>query len=227
VKNTTRKKVLHKRPSDKTRWAYMMEAVEPKSELINKMFPDYHPQWVRMSQKMTIGGANFMMLRLAMGMTIEQCAAYLRVTPKTIFTWEHERAPVPFAEFELMRVVLESVSFKLSHPEWNGWFIDEKNGKLVSPDERGNCFAPGDLNMLSRAIAESARLSSEVQHLQTELNSATAENTRLRQMFLSQGVVDELASMQDRLNALIAGIATAHVIPFPSAEGEQRKERVA
>lgn len=226
MKNNTRQEKLHKQPGDKTRWAYFMQAIEPKSEEINNFFPDYHPQWVRMSQMMTIGAANFMLLRLTLGMSAEQCAAYLRVSTKTICKWESDRGSIPFAAFELMRVVLESATFKLSHPEWEGWFI-EKNGQLVSPDEGNHSYTPNDLNMLTRSIGEKSRLAGEMQRIKIELDAAIAENTRLRQMFLSQGVVDDLAVMKDKLDKLMNSIGTAHIVPFPSVSEEQKKEKVA
>lgn len=217
MKNTTRLNKTHTGPSKQTRWAYMMQAIEPKSEALNKMFPGYHPQWVQMSQMMTIGPENFMYLRLLLGMTVEQCAAYLRVNVRSIRMWESGSSPVPFAEFELMRLVLESVSFKTSHPKWDGWFISS-DGKLVSPQEKSHCFTPDDLKLLVQTYTEKAWLTCEVQRLKKELGEAVEENTRLRQMFLSQGVVDELHSLQDRMNSLIKQIATAQVIPFQAAE---------
>lgn len=227
MKNTTSKEKMHTLPSEKNRWAYWMQAIEPKSEEINKAFPGYHPQWVQMSQMMTIGAANFMLMRLTLGMTVEQCAAYLRVSMQTIGKWESDRESIPFAAFELLRVVLESATFKLSHPEWAGWFIDLKNGRLVSPDEGKRSYAPDDLNMLTRAIGEKSRLAGEVQRIKNELDAAVAENTRLRQMFLSQGVVDELAVMKDKLDKLMNSIGTAHIVPFPSAGEERKREKVA
>lgn len=222
MKNNTRKRKTHG-PSENTHWAYMMQAIEPKSQAINKMFPNYHPQWVQVSQKMTIGAANFTLLRMALGLSMEQCAAYLRVSTKSVYNWGNGFAHVPFAEFELLRLVLESVPFKLSHPEWDGWFMS-KDGHLVSPYGGRRGYTPADLNMLTITMAESSRVSSEVKRLQGELDSAIAENTRLRQMFLSQGVVDELAAMQDKLSALMNSIGTAHVIPFPLATSEQPEQ---
>lgn len=226
MRNTNRPQKMRKQPGKLTQWAYFMQAIEPKSEAINKAFPGYHPQWVQQSQKMTIGPENFMLLRLMLGMSQKQCAAFLRAGESTVRKWESGDSPVPFAEFELLRLILESVSFRTSHPEWDGWFIS-KDGKLVSPNG-GRCgYTPDDLNMITLTIAEKSRLSSEVNKLQAAFDSAVAENTRLRQMFLSQGVVDELTAMQDRLSSLVASIATARVIPFRMADIEQQKEKVA
>jgi DNA-binding transcriptional regulator YiaG len=201
-----------------------MQAVEPNSEAINNAFPDYNPQWVSMSQVMKIAPENFAYLRRAMGMTTNQCAAYLRVTDRTIRNWESGDVPVQFSAFELMRIVFESAAFKLSHKEWDGWFISDE-GQLVSPDVSCS-FTPGDLNYFSFNRSEAAKLANETYRLQTELDKATAENTRLRQLFLSQGLVDELAAMKEQVNRLMETVATAKVIPFP-ATTDQLLEKTA
>ena len=203
-------------PSEKSRWAYMMQAVEPESHAINKAFPGHHPQWVCRSQMRAITPENFTYIRIVMRMTTEQCAAYLRVSTSTILSWEAGRSPVPFMAFELLRVVSESTSFKLSHPEWDGWFISD-NGHLVSPDV-GNSFSPGELNVMSFQRNDLSWMRGEINRLQNELNAMTASNLKLRQMFLSQGVVEELISMKDRLNALVDSVSTDQVIPFKPSE---------
>jgi DNA-binding transcriptional regulator YiaG len=224
TRKNTRKNNLQPAPSEKTRWAYWMQAIEPKSKAINKAFPEYHPQWVRMSQMMNITPEKFIFLRSALGMTKQQCAAYLRVGLRTIQLWESGSHEIPFSVFELLRVVFESAQFKLSNPEWDGWFV-AKDGRLVSPDVSCS-FSTGELNYLSFNQSEAAILQNEVIRLQSELDASIGENTRLRQMFFSGGMVDELAAMQEKVNNLMALIATAKVIPFPKAT-EQLLEKTA
>ncbi|HUX90232.1 MAG TPA: hypothetical protein VMV48_06030 [Gallionellaceae bacterium] len=226
MNSITTKKDSHHYPSEKTRWAYWMQAIEPTSEALNQAFPGYHPQWVRLSQRLTIGSENFINLRRALGLSRVQCAAYLRVSFSTIRRWEFGIVDIPFANFELLRLILESAPFKLSHPEWDGWFISD-TGKLMSPDYGRVGFTPEQLNASTLTSAENALLTNEVLQLKAELNEAISENTRLRQLFLSQGVVDELAAMQDKLNNLMDSIGTAHVIPFPTVACEQPQEKVA
>jgi DNA-binding transcriptional regulator YiaG len=196
-----------------------MQAIEPKSEAINKAFPEYHPQWVIASQMMTVAPENFKMMRSMMGLNSEQCAAYLRVNTRTIWAWDSGESPVPFMAFELLRLVFESVKFKLSHPEWNGWFIGN-HGELISPDIGGKGFTPAQLVWSALTKSEAALLRNENVQLKNELSEARAENTQLRQMFVSHGVVNELATMQDTINDLMARIATAKVIPFPFATNQ-------
>ena len=227
MKNTTSKKEMHTQPSEKTRWAYWMQAIEPNSEDLNRAFPDYHPQWVQMSQQLTIAGVLFKGMRWLLGMTPEQCAGYLRVSVNTIFRWEDDKAKVPFACFELLRVVSETVRFKMSHPSWDGWFINY-HGVLHSSDIGGKGFTPEQLILATMTRSDAALLRNDVKKLQSQLDAAMAENTSLREMFLDNGVTDEVASMQEKINALMTRINAARVIPFAPANIElQPQEKVA
>lgn len=227
MKNTTSKKKKHTQPSEKTRWAYWMQAIEPTSEAINKAFPDYHPQWVQMSQRFTIKPESFVAMRKSLGLSCEQCAAYLRAGLSTLRKWEHGHTPVPFMAFELLRLISESVRFKMAHPDWDGWFVSE-NGALTSPDYGRNGFTPDQLNWLSFQRGEAEPLRKDVAMLQSQLDAAIAENTALREMFLDNGVTDEVAAMQDKINALMTRINTARVLPFAPADIEhQPLEKVA
>lgn len=220
MKNSTAKK-KHKdispAPSEKTRWAYFMQAIEPKDEALNLAFPGYHPQWIAQSQTITIAGENFHWMRGGMGLTVEQCAAYLRVAPSTVRRWESGRDPVTFAAFELLRIISTTVIFKLSHQRWDGWFINQHDGALVSPDY-GITVTPEDINTLQLVQSKLARLESENHRLKAETEKMQEENTRLREMFVSQGVVDELATMHERIGTLMTRINTAEVLPFTKPE---------
>lgn len=229
MKNITpkksRKNNMRNQPSDKTRWAYWMQAIEPTSEEINEAFPGYHPQWVRLSQLRQVTGQNFKGMRDILQITPEQCAAYLRVSPGTVRRWENGHASVPFTAFELLRMVTKSVHARVSHKNWDGWFISE-NGSLISPDVGGNGFTPVQLNILSFQRGEAPQLRIENARLQALLDEAQAENTKLRQMYVAQGVVDELAAMQETISGLMSRIATARIIPF-TAPTEQLREKTA
>ena len=226
MKNTTNKKNLHKQPSQKTLWAYYMQAIEPKSDAINQAFPEYHPQWVQQSQQLTISSDNFTNLRNAIGLSRKQCAAYLRTSYRTVTRWEHGETKIPFADFELLRLILESVKFKLSHPTWDGWFVSDE-GKLVSPDFGRTAFTPEQLNWSTHVDAQNLLLNNEVTRLKNELDEAVSANTSLRELFLSQGVVDELVTMKDKLTVLLAKVGTAHVITFPIVTTDQQQEKFA
>ncbi|MGD9786319.1 MAG: hypothetical protein AB7U30_00030 [Sulfuricellaceae bacterium] len=192
-----------------------MQAIEPTDPTINQVFPGYHPQWVMQSQKMTIGPENFRLLREWMlGMNTEECGAYLRVAPSTVRRWEAGTVPVPFTAFELLRLVYESVHFRLSGHDWAGWFIGE-NGRLVSPDIGGLDVSPQDVNAIPGLLREIGQLKAENAELAAKLAQAQEENTRLRGQYVSQGVVDEITDMQERLADLLGRLNTAKVYNFP------------
>ncbi|MFA6972597.1 MAG: VC1465 family Xer recombination activation factor [Gallionella sp.] len=222
MKNTT-KNSMTQQPSDKTKWAYWMQAIEPTSEAINKAFPGYHPQWVQLSQQRDLSSANFTGMRESLHITQEQCAVYLRVSPRTVRRWENGSIPVSFSAFELLRMVLKSVHARVSHTNWDGWFVSE-TGNLVSPDVGGEGFTPEQLNVLSFQRGEAPELRIENARLQALLDEAQAENTKLRQMYVAQGVVDELAAMQETINGLMLRIATARIIPFEVASTQPKKK---
>lgn len=219
------KKNMRHQPSKKTIWAYWMQAIEPTSEEINAAFPGYHPQWVQLSQLRARTSANFVGMRKNLHITVEQCAAYLRVTPKTVCRWENGEVQVPFAAFEVLRLVLRSVYARVSHSHWDGWFVSE-TGKLMSPDVGCEGFTPEQLNVLTFQRGEAPELRTENERLQALLDEAQAENTKLRQMYVAQGVVDELAAMQETISGLMSRIATARIIPF-SAPIDQLREKTA
>ena len=230
MKNTKPKKTCKKKirgySSEKTSWAYWMQAIEPKSEEINKEFPDYHPQWLQMSQRVAISPENFKMMRESLGLTVSQCAAYLRSDKSTLHKWEKGASPVPFAEFELLRLIRDSVWFKMQHPSWDGWFINER-GVLHSPDIGGKGWTPEQLVWSTMTRSEAALLRIEVARLQRQLDKAVVENSALREMFLDNGVTDEVAAMQEKINTLMARINTARVVPFAPIDIDYLQEKVA
>lgn len=226
MNNNTTNKESHHSLSVKTRRAYWLEAIDPASEALNEAFPDYHPQWVRQSQMITVGVANFIKMRLTLGMTRKQCAAYLRVNYESLARWERGLLPVPFAAFELLRLVQESIKFKMSHVKWDGWLMSD-DGVLHSPDVGGKGFTPEILNLSTMTRNEAALLRKDVAQLQDQLDAATTENTALRGMLLDKGITDEMATMQEKINALMARINTARILPFPALEDEQPQEKVA
>lgn len=220
MKTNTSKKKPQNLPSKDTEWVYWMQAIEPSSKEINDAFPGYHPQWVVQSQTTEITAERFCYMRKhVLRINQRQCAAYLRIDMRTISRWENGERGIPFAAFELLRTVYHSAQFKLSHPDWDGWFIST-TGKLVSPYARDVCLTPGDLNLVPHLHNWNAIMKKEVAQLTQELAEARAENTALRELFLANGITDEVAAMQDKINALMTKINTARVIPFAAAQDE-------
>lgn len=204
-------------PSEKTRWAYWMQAIEPTSKTIDSAFPGYHPLWVQHSQRIAITPASFMFMRRdVMGLSQAKTAAYLRVSVKTIRAWESGREAIPFMAFELLRLVYESAAFRLSHAHWDGWFI-AKDGCFVSPDVGRLAVQPHDFTALQYTQGERDAVRRENKKLREAIAAKTEENTRLRELFVNQGMVDEIAHIRDRIGELFGQINTARIFQLKPA----------
>lgn len=197
--------------SEKTRWAYWMQAIEPTSKTIERAFPGYHPLWVQRSQRITITPASFMYMRRdLLCLSQAKTAAYLRVSATTIRAWETGEEAVPFMAFELLRLVYESAAFRLSHAKWDGWFI-AKDGCFVSPDVGRLTVQPHDFAALQYTQGERDAVRRENQELREAIAAKAEENNRLRELFVNQGVVDEIAHIRDRIGELFGQINTARI----------------
>lgn len=198
-------------PSEKTRWAYWMQAIEPKNDAINKAFPGYHPGWVQRSQRATVSAENFVYLRMyLLNLSQKKTAAYLRVSEKQVRGWESGAEPVPFMAFELLRLVYESAAYRLSHAQWDGWFIND-DGCFVSPDVGRLSIRPEDFAAMQYTQSERDMLRAENARLREAIAAQAEENTRLRELFVNQGVVDEITSIRDRLGELFGQLNTARI----------------
>lgn len=150
----------------------------------------------------------------------------MRVNASTVRRWEAGSIEVPFTAFELLRLVYESANFRLSHTDWDGWFIGN-DGRLVSPDIGGLAVGPADINLIAQKYAVAVHLQNENKRLSDALAEAQAENTRLREQFVNQGVVDEIDAMRNHLTDLLSRLNTAKVYPFPATTEPQQKEAAA
>ncbi|MBT0962053.1 hypothetical protein [Denitromonas iodatirespirans] len=227
--NRTRKtppKREQSRPlSERSRWAYFMHGMNPDDTdaaavaRIGAAFGPEHPAWIvasRPGQEATSGRFRHMR-KYVLQLTRQQAAVYLRVSPRTIAAWETDASAVPFSAYEALRLLSESPEFRLSHRRWDGWFVNPQSGGLVSPDRGRLAVTPEEINGLPQLYAQREFHRSEADRLKRELAEAIAENTRLRELFLSDGVTDQLRGMHDQLSGLLGRIGTAKVLEFPSA----------
>jgi DNA-binding transcriptional regulator YiaG len=186
-------------PNKETLWSYFMQAIEPSSEAINKAFPEYHPMWVIQSQRLVLGAEQFKYLRKELlGISQEQCAAYMRVSLSSVRAWEKGSIQVPFMAVELLRLVYESPEFRLSHNHWQGWFIN-RDGRLVSPDSRDLAFAPHELSYIRETHRDKALYELENQKLRAEVEHLRAENAELTLGNEDLRLVEELKLIEKRL----------------------------
>lgn len=224
-----------RRPSERTRWSYFMNGMQPDSDDLSAVteaceaFGGAHPAWFIASRPgREVTGAHFRQQReFALGLSRRQVAVYLRVSPRTVADWENDATKVPFAAFEALRLLGQTDEFRLSHSRWDGWFINSVSGELVSPDRGRLAVTPEEINGLPQLYAQRDRHAARADRLQSQLEAAIAENTRLRELFLSDGVTDQLRQMQDNLAGLLGRIGTAQVLDFPLQASTPPQAKVA
>lgn len=199
-------------PNKKAQWAYFMQAIEPMNDAINVAFPEYHPMWVIQSQSKSVSAGYFQHMRKFMlNMTVDQCAAYVRVSSSTVRNWESGKASVPFAVFELLRVVFESAHFRLSNKDWQGWFIDH-DGRLVSPDRGSLSFSANELSFIRETHQVKSMYETENKRLRSEIEPLRAEIAELRASIGNDGLLDELKAIESRLAELTSRVSSSKVV---------------
>jgi len=190
-------------PNNKTEWSYFMQAIEPSSTEINQAFPEYHPMWIIQSQRKSVSSENFRYMREnLLNMTRKQCAAYLRVTISTIQKWESKKEAIPFAMFEVLRLVYESVHFKVSHKDWQGWFIGD-DGRLVSPDRGNLSFHPNELSFIREVHQVKSMYERDNEKLREENKALKNHLSRLHKENQLNNFVDELENMETKLSEMM------------------------
>lgn len=151
-----------------------------------------------------------------------ELADYLRVSQKTVCSWERGRFPIPFAAWEAVRLQIENVAFAFSHPKWKGWKVDQRYGYLVSP-HYSLLLTPVDIELLTITHQRLGQADKRAREMEAEIAKLTAENIRLREPFLSAGLTDELHSIKARLADLLGQVGTAHVLPLPVDASTERE----
>lgn len=64
-----------------------------------------------------------------LGLTEEDVARFLQVTPRTVYAWIGGRVRIPYAAYKLLRIQLH---YELPGDAWNGWHISA--GRLYTPE---------------------------------------------------------------------------------------------
>ncbi|GEM_PF-2644292 len=218
-------------PGQVVRWPAetIYSPIKAKASTPHKYRPDHQrPQWqIDAERVIIITPREFSFLVQTLGMTAEDCAAYLRVTVATIRAWEVGDESIPFSAFWLLRLTFQANRFNAKFPQWEGWVIAEEGpdaGKLVAAN-RSAAFTPQEIDCIPRAWHQASFHALRAEKFQAELDEARAENTRLRQLFSTQGLTTELRLMQERLSAVLTSIGTAEIIDYrPTSVGQKQKK---
>ena len=158
-----------------------------------------------------------------MGITVTQCAAYLRVSPMMISRWESGSSAVPFSAFETLRLQYYSAAQRLSHQCWDGWFINRQTGELVCPDIGRLAVKPEEIKTLPLLYNQISVFRDEIATQGARIAELEAENIALRNTTNSRQVAAELQAMQDRIAGLLSTFHTAEIIEFHQPADELRR----
>ena len=89
----------------------------------------------------------------SLGMSIDDVANLLHVTPRTLHNWNSGRYDIPYAAFKLLRVLMR---YELPHDDWAGWHFS--GGKLWTPE--GYSIAPHESSWWSLLVRRAQMFSS-------------------------------------------------------------------
>ncbi|MEO8717900.1 MAG: hypothetical protein ABI423_06730 [Burkholderiales bacterium] len=151
-------------------------------------------------------------------------ARLLRVAKNTVWDWETDRRRVPFSAFFALRLIADSLRFRLAAEAWRDWELDEHvkihQGRALEQTylrnvKTGACFEPKDLDNFYLMAQRVQMLTDNEHELKARIESLTCENTALRELFLSDGVTSQLHDMRDQVQALYDRINTASIHQLP------------
>lgn len=194
----------------------------------NPRWAGYRPRWLREAeQPVTIVPLAFKQYRAyVLCMSIQQCAAFLRVKASDINKWEAGTALIPYAAYIALRLVADIEYLPHQVKAWADWWIipDGVHVGMLMNRRTGAMYSESEIAALwiTEQIDAKAKRRAEKQNaeLREQVATLTTENTRLRQLFNAQGVTQELRQMQERMAALLASIGTAEVFDYqPTARG--------
>jgi transcriptional regulator with XRE-family HTH domain len=162
----------------------------------------------------------FQLRRHVLQLSRADVARLLRVAKNTVWDWETGRTRLPFCAFFALRLIAESLRFRLASEAWRDWELDEhcvvtmtkrREATYLRNTKTGACVEPRDLENLYLVMQRVQQLDDTNHVLQAQVEALTRENTELRELFLSDGVTSQLHDMRDQVQALYDKINTATV----------------
>lgn len=174
----------------------------------NPLWAGFRPEWLRDAERTArVTPENFGDIRRhVLVMTLEQCAAFLRVGAADVASWEAGIAPIPYTAYLALRMagdlqylphrIKEWVDFKIigAGPD-AGMLLDTRTGEM---------FSPGEIATIRYAYAQASSVLAENHRLKRQIEAMHGEVERLRSLRQIDGVTRELEGMQERMQALLA-----------------------
>jgi len=182
----------------------------------------YVAAWAQpyMQIRQASGEEFFQLRRYILQLSRADVARLLRVAKNTIWDWETCRTRLPFSAYFSLRLIAESLRFRLASEAWRDWELDQhcvvsgtkrREATYLRNMKTGACFEPQDLEDFW-LVAQRAQMLADNEHdLRARADALTGENTALRELFRADGVTSELHAMQDRLQALHGRINIASI----------------
>ncbi len=221
--------------SRKTEWASWMQGAHPEwfwsdeAKRYARAFNGVLPMWlVHAEPWREVTAERFKAMRSELlQLSVAQCAAYLCVSQAAVKRWESGEEGVPVAAFEALRQQSESVFCRMSHQQWDGWFIERQTGELVSPDVGKLALKPAELNALPMLYGELSMLRNDNAQKAARIDELEAENAALRAGLAVKAVAAELSDMQERIGEMLRSLHTADIVPFPVASDQPLLRKAA
>lgn len=98
-------------------------------------------------------GLRFKAMYASLGLSVDDAANFLQVTPRTVQLWISGRVRVPYAAYKLMRLQLR---YELPGSAWDGWHLSA--GRLYTPE--GYELVPKDFEWWSLLVRQARCFSS-------------------------------------------------------------------
>lgn len=159
-------------------------------------------------------------------LSVEECGALLRVSPRTINNWEQGRSPISFSVWYVMHCYLQKPEVWLSRDGFRDLYVDYRDGEayLVSDEYPDIRFTHGELVYAGASIGMARRADEKNKALQARIRELEAENTGLRRMFKDGDITKELESMRARIAGLLQQLDTADIYSFPTTNNIEQQE---
>lgn len=187
-----------------------------------KAFRGRLPMWLIESEPWhTPKAGQFLFYRETMlGLTQEECAAYLGVLPQQVGRWESGACKFPKSAFEALRLLSNAVTQRLSHGHWDGWFVNRNTGELTSPDIGRLAVRPEEINHLPILYSTISIMKDALERQRVQIETLQSQNVELRDSDRVRTVVAELSGMQKRITEILDSVETAEVFTFMPKSGQ-------
>jgi len=186
---------------------YPAQAFDSRVNAGNPNWAGFRPRWLMEAEKtVRIAPVNFQHYRAHVHcMTLEQCAAFLRVDVASVSKWEAGLEPIFYAAYLALRMAAELQYLPHQIEEWATWKIIDAGPHvgLLHDSRTGEMFSMGEISTMRYAYAQASSILQENQKLKELIAGLQAETERLRGLRQIDGVTSELQAMQERLGTLL------------------------